>query len=205
MEEFELINIEVGQPFPLYNNSIKRLKGIDGAFFEANDSNQGYNFCIHLTNISYMDTHIFRNDKIQMRVLQGSDGLVLPMIKFGKSMMFEMNFNPNLYDDDRALQITDTNNILNLFLIESNNGVLKAIRQCNFPLKMIQICKEAWSRAILDPEYNIKYGEWLKRTSNYALQTLWDRATKVGAMGETYDLRDIRVPNQYQPNFDELK
>lgn len=204
-EEVELINVEVGQPFPLYKDSVKHLRGIDGAFFEASDFNQGYNFCIHLTNISYMDTHIFRKEKIQMKVLQGSDGLVLPMVRFGKSMMFEMNFNPNLYDDNRALQLTDTNNILNMFLIESNNGVLKAIRQCNFPLKMIQICREAWSRAILDPSYNEKYEEWLKRTSSYALQTLWDRATKVGELGETYDLRDIKIPNQYQPDSDNLK
>lgn len=201
MSEMELVAIEVGKKFPLYEESLKRFVGIDGAHFEANELGQGYNFCIHLTNINFMDTQSFRNDKIRMKVLQGSDGLVLPMIKFGKSMMFEMNFNPVLYDDNRALQLSETSNILNLFLIESNNGILKAIRKCNFPLKMIQICREAWARAILDPDYTSKYNDWIKRTSSYSLQSLWDRATSVGELGETYDLKDITIPHQYKPQF----
>ncbi|NKI24721.1 hypothetical protein HFN20_26575 [Paenibacillus dendritiformis] len=132
MEELELIKLEVGKKFLLYEESVKRLMGRDGAFFEAGENGQGYYFCVHLTNISFMDKHTFRNDKVSMRVLQGSDGLVLPMVKFGKSLMFEMNFNPTLYDDTRALQLSDTKNLLTMFLIESNNGDLKAIRHATF-------------------------------------------------------------------------
>lgn len=66
-------------------------------------------------------------------------------------------------------------------------------------MKMIQICREAWSRAILDTHYNDKYNEWLNRTSSYPLEILWIIATNVGQLGETYDLRDIMIPNQYRP------
>lgn len=204
MEEVELVSIEVGKKFPIYEESIEKLKGMDGAHFEANDFGQGYSFCVHLSNITFMDKQSFRNDKVTMKILQGNDGLVLPMIRFGKSMLFEMNFNPTLYDDDRALQLASTNNMLLIYLIESNNGVLKAIRQCNLPLKMIQICREAWGRAILDPNYTSKYNEWLERTSKHSLKTLWDRATNVGDLGETYDLQDIKIPNQYKPQIDTI-
>lgn len=204
MEDLELVKIEVGKKFPLFKESVEKLKGTDGAYFEANEFNQGYFFCIHLANITFMDKQSFRNDKIQMRILQGSDGLVLPIIKFGKSMMFEMSFNPTLYDDGRALQFVESNNMLTIFLIESNTGELKAIRQCNLPLKMIQICKEAWSRAILDLNFTQKFDEWMQRLSGYSMQTLWDRATKVGELGETYDLQDIQTPRQYQPQKDIL-
>jgi hypothetical protein len=129
MEEVELINVEVGKKFPLFVESVEKLKGIDGAFLEANEFNQGYFFCIHLTNIAFMDKQSFRNDNISMRVLQGNHGMVIPMIKFGKSMLFEMIFDPTLYKDERAFQFVDSNNMLTLFLIESNTGELKAIRQ----------------------------------------------------------------------------
>lgn len=198
-EEIELVDIRVGQKFPLFTDSLERMRGMDGAYFEANDFNQGYFFCIHLTNINFMDKQSFRNDKISVRVLQGDGGMVLPIIKFGKSMMFEMNFDPTLYSDTRAFQFVDTNNILTIFLIESNNGELKAIRECNLPLKMIQICREAWGRAMLDIGFSDKFKEWINRLNKYSLQTLWDRATKVGEMGETYDLQEIKTPNQYKP------
>lgn len=200
MEEAEFISIEVGKEFPLFQESCKMLKGTDGAHFEASDFNQGYMFCIHLAGINFMDKQAFRNEKIEMRILQGDYGMVLPMIKFGKALTFEMTFDPTLYDDERALQFTETNNMLILYLIESNSNVLKAIRKCNLPLKMIQICKEAWSRAMLEVNHSEKFKEWCARLSNYPLQTLWDRSTKVGELGETYDLQDIKIPQHYKPN-----
>ncbi|OME54135.1 hypothetical protein BSK59_16275 [Paenibacillus odorifer] len=204
MEEVEFIDIRVGQRFPLFSESVEKLKGIDGAHFEANEFNQGYFFCIHLTDITFMDKQAFRNDKISVRVLQGDSGMVLPIIKFGKSMVFEMVFDPTLYTDERAFQLVDTNNILTLFLIESNTGELKAIRQCNLPLKMIQICREAWGRAMLEVDFSKRFVEWNAKLSKYSLQTLWDRATKVGDMGETYDLQEITTPNQYKPQQGDL-
>ncbi|TVX85958.1 hypothetical protein [Paenibacillus agilis] len=204
MSDIELIDIRVGKKFPLFSESVEKLKGIDGAFFEANEFNQGYFFCVHLANINFMDKQCFRNDKISVRILQGSDGLVLPLMKFGKSMIFDINFDPTLYADERVFQFVDTNNILTIFLIESNTGEVKAIRQCNFPLKMIQICREAWGRAMLDLNFSEKYTEWIGRMNNYSQQTLWDRATKVGDMGESFNLQEIKTPNNYKPQGDIL-
>lgn len=195
-DDTQLVEIKVGEKFPIFTESVEKLKGTDGAFFEANEFDGGYYFCIHLTDVNFMDKQSFRNDKISVRVLQGTDNMVLPIVKFGSSMIFEMNFDPTLYDDDRALQLAERNNILSIFLIESNNGVVKAIRQCNLPLKMVQICREAWSRAILDVNFSEKFNEWMARMSNYSLQTLWDRATKVGEMGEVYDLNEIKTPHR---------
>ncbi|MNS71914.1 hypothetical protein D3C72_1053060 [compost metagenome] len=173
--------------------------GTDAAFFEANEFNQGYSFFVYLTDISFSDIYSFRNDKITMKILQANDGIVLPLTKIGNTMIFEMSFNPVLYNDDRYLQLAESNNILSMFLIESRTGTVKAIRQCNLPLKMIQICKEAWSRAILDPNFTVKFNEWSSRMSKYPIRTLWDRATSAGTLGETYNLQEINMPNQYKP------
>jgi len=201
MEHAEIFEIKVGEKMPVFQKSLEKMKGRDGAVFEASEFNQGYNFFIHLANISFMEKHIFQTERVHMRVLQGSDGLVLPMMQFGKTgLMFEILFDPTLYDDNRSLQFTNRSNILTMILIESTNGIVKAIRQCNLPLKMIQICKEAWAKAILDPEYRKKHNEWAEKISRYPLQTLWSRATKVGELGESYNLEDIKIPNQYKPN-----
>ncbi|MNS66067.1 hypothetical protein D3C72_992610 [compost metagenome] len=193
------VKIAVGEKFPLFPEGTKRVIGTDAAFFEANEFNQGYSLCVYLTDISFGDIQSFRNDKITMKVLQANDGIVLPLIKIGNTMLFEMSFNPVLYSDDRYLQLAESNNILSMFLIESRTGTVKAIRQCNLPLKMIQICREAWSRAMLDPNFTAKFNEWSSRMSKYPIRTLWDRATSAGALGETYSLQEINMPNQYKP------
>lgn len=136
-EEVELHDIRVGRKFPLFTDSIKNYKGKEGVHFEATDFNQGYFFCIHFPNISFMELKAFRDSSISMRILQGNDNMVMPMIKFGIGT-FEMVFDHTLYNDNRALQFTETNNMLTVFLIDSNTGILKSIRTCNLPLKMIQ-------------------------------------------------------------------
>ncbi|MCR8994685.1 hypothetical protein [Brevibacillus laterosporus] len=193
-EEIELYDIRVGQKFPLFSGSTESLKGKDGAHFEATDLNQGYFFCIHFTNISFKELKTFKESSISMRILQGNDHMVIPMIKFGNAMTFEMVFDPTLYSDNRALQFTETNNILTIFLIDSDTGVLKGIRKCNLPLKMIQICKSSWARAIINPHFSEQFNEWVARMSNYPVETLWERATYVGKLGETYNIEEIKYP-----------
>lgn len=199
-EEFELVHIGVGEKFPLFSDSVERMKGKDGAFFEAVDYNQGYMFCIHFSNVRQAEIDIIRNKTISMRIIE-EDGMVLPMIRFGNSLVFEMVFDPTLYTDARSLQIVDTNNILSIFLIESNTGVIKVIRQTNFPLKMIQICKEAWSRAILDLNFSKRFSEWYDRLqSRYTPEGLWNRAKYVGKMGESYNIEEIKYPKSKDDN-----
>jgi hypothetical protein len=199
MENFEgveLINIVVGQKFPLFEKGYEQHKGQEYAVFEASEFNQGYMFCAYIPHPRGYEIEAFRKSPIQMRIVKG-DGMVIPMIKIGNQLIYEIIFDPTLYDDDRALQIVDRNNILTLFLIDSNTGMLLAIRQCNFPLKMIQMCKEVWSRAILDINFSEKFSNWHKTLQEkYSLNTMWERALYVGKMGETYNLDEIKTPNQ---------
>jgi hypothetical protein len=197
-EEFELVHIGVGHKFPLFSEGVEKMKGRDGAFFEASDYGQGYVFCIHFSNVRNAEIEIIRKSPISMRIIKGEeDSMVLPIIKFGNSMVFEMVFDPTLYKDARALQFTDTNNILSIFLIESNTGEVKVIRQTNFPLKMIQICKEAWARAILDVNFSEKFNNWYNALQNrYTPEGLWNRALYIGKMGETYNIEEIKYPKQ---------
>lgn len=195
-EEIEFVELSVGNKFTLFQESTKRLKGNDGAFFEASDFNQGYMYCIYLTNVTFMDKNAFQKKSIEIRILEGGDNLVLPMAKFGTEFTFEMSFDPTLYEDERSLQFVETNNMLTMFLIDSDTGTIKAIRQANMPLKMIQICRIAWSKAILDVNFSSKYTEWFGRMRKYPLEVLWDRATKVGRMGETFNLDEIKYPVQ---------
>ena len=75
--ELELFNIEVGKKIPIFTESVERLKGVDGAFLEVNEFGQGYFFCVALANVNFMDKKSFRDDQVEMRVLQGQDGMVL--------------------------------------------------------------------------------------------------------------------------------
>lgn len=199
-EDIELFDIRVGHKFPLFIDSVERMKGKDGAYFEASDFNQGYMFCIHFSNVRQFEIDIIRKKPISMRIIE-EDGMVLPIIRFGSDMIFEMVFDPTLYADERALQIVERNNILSIFLIESNTGVVKVIRQCNFPLKMIQTCKESWSRAILELDFSNRFANWYEALqSRYTPEGLWNRAKYVGKMGETYNIEEIKYPKSNENN-----
>jgi hypothetical protein len=63
---------------------------------------------------------------------------------------------------------------------------------------MIQICKEAWGRAMLEVNYSERFKEWQEGMATYFLEMLWERSTKVGDLGETYNLNEISTPNQYK-------
>lgn len=195
--EIEVIEVSVGKEFTLYQERSLELLDKDGAYFEASEFNQGYHFCVHFRGINFMELNNFRNGKVSVRLLQKDKALVMPMIKFGKDMIFEMVFDPTIYGDDRALQMIDKNNILTMFLIEGKTNLLKAIRQCNLPLKMIQACKTAWSRAMLDPNFSNRYVLWQDELKQYTLEQLWSKASSMGELGETYDLSEINIPNNY--------
>jgi hypothetical protein len=204
VDELELVSIKVGEIFPLFNESTTHLRGQDGAFFEASSHNQGYMFCIYNYDLHFMEIQTYKNANIEVRILQGSDGMILPLLRFGKTnVIYEMVFDPTKYEDDRALQFLQANNLLLISVIESRNGILKYMREAtNFPLKFIQICKEAWSRALMDLNFSDKYTVWIEKMRRYDLITLWNRATPVGVLGESFNLNDIRTPNQYKPQKD---
>jgi hypothetical protein len=188
----ELIQIKVGEEFPLYKGSFDEIKGKDVAFFEADDSGNGYIFCIYYNNIKDYEIETIRFNKARLRIVNSIEGYVLPMIKFSDYMIFEWVFDPTLYEDARALQLATENNIVTIYAIDSRTNILKCIRQANLPLKFIQICKESWSRAILEPNFTEKYQNWinyLRRT--YTIEGLWNRGIDVGFLGENFNLEEI--------------
>jgi hypothetical protein len=192
MKEYELVGIEVGKEFPLYSETVEKLRGKDGVYFEASEIGQGYLLCIHYNNITNHEIETIRFGKARMRVVTSVEGFVLPLIKFGQHMIFELIFDPTLYEDARALQLSTSNNLITIIAIDSRTNIVKGLRQANLPLKMIQICSEYWAKAILEINFSERYKDWINHLQEkYTLEGLWNRGIDVGYLGESYDLNEI--------------
>ena len=112
-----------------------------------------------------------QHETIHVRVLK-KDGFALPMLRFGSTnMMFEMSFDPTLYQDARALDIIKSNNLLTITLVNSLNSVVKALRYCIFPLKFMQECTELWSRAYLKSGYSTDYRAWYLKMQQFPVDS----------------------------------
>jgi hypothetical protein len=191
--------VSVGEEYPIFKNGTEKMANRDGGILEAFEEGEGLWFHLYLKNPNQKEIEIFRKEKISVRLVQ-DDNFVLPVVRFGNTMMiFEMSFDPTLYKDVRAFQISEINNLLTMVLIDSSNGIVKALRQANLPLKFIQIAKEKWARAFLEVGYSEKYKKWYEKLKQIPLEKVWDRALYVGKLGETYNLEEVHY--HYDSNF----
>lgn len=187
--EFSIIG--TGKPFPYFKEQRKSYSGVDGSSFEALPDNNGYIFSLFLNQPVEEEIETFGNRDIQIKIFK-EDIFVLPIINFGDQLLYEIIFDPTLYDDERALQFVKYNNILNLYLIDSSDFIVKAIRSANLPLRFIQICNKVWTEAMKDEEYSRKYKQWVQELQGkYKTSQLWNQSEDCGKLGESYDLSDI--------------
>lgn len=187
----EYTQFAVGQPYPFAVESTKKMKDQDGAVFESLEEGDGFIFTIYLNGPHPREIDLVRKAKMQIRLVQ--DGkFVLPLVKFGDSLMiFELSMDPTLYTDARALQMAKNNNMLIVSLVDSSNGILVALRQASFPLRMIQVCAENWANAYLDSDFSEDYFKWYRQLQQFSLEDLWAKGEPAGSMGESYDLNEI--------------
>jgi hypothetical protein len=199
--EFQLIS--VGQPFPLFQGSFPILKGRDAIIFEADEFGQGYLYVVYHAGIRDEEVYHLTKTPVQVRVLQSVEGFLLTLFKYGKTdMIHELSFDPTLYSDARALQFAESNNLVHTFCIDSNTNIVKGIRSANLPLKYIQLCKEVWSKAILQVGYSERYAQWYQNLqARYTTKQLWKMAIDVGYLGETYNLEEIKYA--YKPKTEQ--
>lgn len=197
-EEMELVSFTVGEKFPLFQNSLKEMKYQDGAVFESMEEGQGFLLSVCFNQPSPKEIEILRKEKIHVRLIE-EEGFVLPLIRFGEhAVIFELSLDPTLYEDARAMQLTEKNNTMVLAVIDTSNEKIMGIRHSNLPLKMIQTCADSWARAYLDADYSQKYSKWFQKLQNISLEALWSYGVPAGELGETYDLNEIQFSRDSQ-------
>lgn len=189
-ENLEFTSYVVGQEFPHFTENFEEVRGQVAGRFEALENDAGYLLCVYVPHVNYSDHNSFNHPRVNLRLYQGPDYLVLPIIQFGGGLSLELNFDPSIYPDDRALQLT-RNNLLMMALIDSNNNIVKSLRSSNLPLKFIQLCRRAWSEAILDINCSSRFRDWHAQLRRQDPRTLWKNARTVGHLGERFNIQDI--------------
>lgn len=185
--------IAVGEEYPLFQDGTVAMKNQDGAILEAFEDDGGFVLAIYLTEPTEEEVRVIRTEPIKTKLMCEEEAFVLPMIQFGETqMIFEVSFDPTLYDDNRAFQLKDKNNLLTIVLIDSTTGIVHGLRQANFPLKFIQHCSVAWKQAMNIQNYSERYIKWYLKLQQYSIEELWDTSVDVGQMGEHYDIEALQ-------------
>lgn len=160
------------------------MLGSDGGRFEALESG-GYVMNIYINRLKPLEIQAFGNLAISVRIISESN-FVLALARFGNtSLIFEMDLDPTLYKDDRALQLGLKNNIVTFIVVESTNNIIQVIRSANMPLKLREKWLVSWMKAKEIDNYSQRYANWMRDLrSRYTVEQLWDRGLYIGKFGE---------------------
>jgi len=184
--------ISVGEKYTLFDAAYEAMKNQDGGILEALDGGEGFWYHLYLNKPTGEEKKTFQEEKINVRLIEEEDYL-LPMIRFGDTLMiYEMSFDPTIYDDKRAMQIAEENNLLSVILIDSTSNIVEGLRQANLPLRFIQICKDKWEKAYEIKNYSQKYKKWYTKIQRIPVDTLWNRGIYVGKLGESFNLSELQ-------------
>ena len=200
--------LEVGKKFNLIRDekAYKRLKH-DGVTFELLPEG-GYALIIHIANPTKKEIEKVKNEKYRINLLEDMDGrFILPLVKIG-SLIFEINFDPTLYEKKESnlnnpKNLIKKSNILQVFLVDSSNLELKAIKTMNIPMKAFQKMVKIWGHAFDIENYSKKYSDWVNEQERFSVKQLWEFSHNYGKIGVEEDsLEAIKVK---QSIFDENK
>jgi hypothetical protein len=180
----ELVSLQVGQQFPMFENSKRNMIGADGAVFELLPSDEGYILCIYMSNMNKREFEALRNEKIICRYIQEGDFL-LTLIKYGSTeLIFEISLDPTLYKDGRGANLLKSN-MLSVVGIESTTNIVNTLRYCNIPTKLYSKMITVWDKAKYIENYSRKYTNWMNDLdSRYSVIELWDIGVYIGKMGD---------------------
>jgi len=172
--------LEVGKPYTLFQG--KNMKNQTACIFECNKNGELY-LNIYINNMTSIEKQSLRFNKIEVRILEESNYLYT-LFKYGKTLIFELDFDPTLYKDNRIINIINSN-LVHVISIESKNNLIQTLRLVNAPLKLFTKWHSIWINAKDIDNYSIKYKNWVFDLQNrYSPTQLWEYGEYLGRMGE---------------------
>jgi len=182
-----MIQLAIGQQAP---TPFLPAPGTEGARFEQLDSGESF-IIICMTSPSKEETKIIRKAKILARYLiDESQTMVMALIRFEYSpIIYELVFDPTRY---RAIEWKDRiewwnkSNTVSLLLIDSDSGIIGALRVANMPKTLWNVWRDSWRRSLSVEDYTQKYSKWINTLWQQKTMELWNMATPCGTFGELY-------------------
>jgi len=172
--------LEVGKPYELFTG--KNMKGQTCCIFKCTE-NGTLLLNIYINNMTVSEKQSLRFDKIEVRIIEENNYLYT-MFKYAETLIFELDFDPTLYKDDRIINIIKSN-LVHVISIESNNNLIQTLRLVNAPLKLFTKWHTIWINAKDIDNYSNKYKNWVFDLQNrYTPTQLWEYGKYLGEMGE---------------------
>ena len=172
--------LEVGKPYTLFTG--RNTKNQTCCIFECNKKGELF-LNIYINNMTKSEKQSLRFNKIEVRILEESNYLYT-LFKFGDCLIFELDFDPTLYKDDRIMNIIKSN-LVHVISLESNNNLIQTLRLVNAPMKLFTKWHSIWINAKDIDNYSEKYKNWVLDLQNrYTPTKLWEYGKHVGRMGE---------------------
>lgn len=177
----ELTRISVGEKFSVFRKRSEQMT--DGAIFELLPEG-GYVFVIYLYDMTSREKTLLRKADIITKVFK-QDGFLLTLFRFGVSdIIFEVVFDPNLYQDGRELDLMKSN-MVNVIGVDGRTDIVQTLRLVSTPMKLFKIWQETWLQSMIKEEYSRQYTIWLdKLYAKHTVMELWHKAKQCCIMGE---------------------
>lgn len=178
--------IRVGEEFTLFKEKIPHYKAAytDGSYFEALEENDGFVMATYLTDMSHEERNLLKIGTIHARIIKENQK-ILAILRFGHSpLMFEISFDPTLYQDKRPLQIAFYNHMVTFISIERRTNIIQTIRVANMPMRLKQAFITSWDNAYNNPNFSEEYTEWVDSLMSFSTIELWNKGESVGTFGE---------------------
>ena len=171
--------ISVGQPFNAFSGDVN----IDCCIMELTHDGT-FMLIIYLHNMTQQEKKLLRDSTIRVRVVEEEDFL-LPLIQFGSTeMIFEIDFDPFIYTDERK-NLIGQSNLVNMVGVELSNRIVQTIRLMNMPKKLYSKYITAWSLMDDREGFSDRYRQWINNLhEKYSVLELWRMGVYVGKMGE---------------------
>lgn len=166
----ELIVLRVGDSFTLFNG---KYPDSDCARLEMSPEGDLF-LIIFLDNLTKTEITTISNAKMEFRSYSDETGYILPMIRFGQYITFDITFDPSLYKDKRnKISTYQKSNLLHIIALDKN--IIKTMRIISIPLPLYEKLIIAWER-MLKPEHDSNdFIKWYDNNSKYSLDELWER------------------------------
>ena len=175
----QISKLEVGTPYTLFQG--RNMLNQCGCILECHEQGELF-FNIYIDDMTEKEKQSLRFDKIETRAIQ-ENNYIYALLKFGDNLLFEIEFDPNLYKDNRVNNIKG--NMVYIISIESNNNIIQTLRYVNIPQKLFSIWLNNWSEVLKIDGYSSKYKKWIDDLRNrYSPLKLWEYGKFSGYMGE---------------------
>ena len=175
----QISTLEIGTPYTLFKG--RDMSNQCGCILECHKQGELF-FNIYIDDMTEKEKQSLRFDKIETRIIQ-ENNYIYALLKFGDNLLFEIEFNPNLYKDNRVNNIKG--NMVYIISVESNNNIIQTLRYVNIPQKLFSTWLSNWNEVLKINDYSEKYKKWIDDLRNrYSPLKLWEYGKFSGYMGE---------------------